>query len=182
MSNPAQENPNSTFSARLSVLLRKHGITLLLLAAIAYLWFRPPATVTPVNRTAGEWSVQLTDGRTIRSSELKGKVVLVNFWATWCPYCRKEKPVINAFWNDHRQQGFEVLSISVDDTPEQVRAYMQENDYRFMAGVMNDELRAVFGSPSKIPASFVLDKNGVITHKVSGQLHYKRLETLTGIQ
>ena len=125
--------------------------------------------------------MQLIDGRTVHSSELKGKVVLVNFWATWCPYCRKEKSVINKFWLDHRARGFEVLTVSVDDTPAQVAAYMQEHDYDFMAGIMNDQLREVFGSPSKIPASFVMDKHGIITHSVSGQLHYMRLKELTGL-
>lgn len=152
---------------------------MILLAAILYLWFRPPATVTELDRPAGAWSVQLTDGRTITSEQLKGKVVLINYWATWCPYCLKEMPVIDEFWQDHRARGFEVLAISVDDSPEIVSRYMKKHGYRFMAGSTNPGLTAVFGSPPSIPTSFVIDKYGTITHKIVGQVHYKRLSSLT---
>jgi len=95
-------------------------LTLILLGLVAYLWFRPPAEVSEENRPAPPWQVALTDGRTLTSDALKGKVVLVNFWATWCPYCRKERPVIDTFWHDYRDKGFEVVSISVDDPPEKI--------------------------------------------------------------
>lgn len=161
------------------VLLSKHGITLILLAAILYLWFRPPATVTEINRPAGVWSVQLTNGQVITSEQLKGKVVLVNFWATWCPYCLKEMPVIDEFWRDHRARGFEVLAISMDDPQEKIAQYMKKHEYGFMAGSANQSLVDAFGSTPSIPTSFVLDANGTITHKIVGQVHYKRLLSLS---
>jgi thiol-disulfide isomerase/thioredoxin len=191
MDNPdnqnAQQNPHSTSPAhpaaparhhRIKSFLRSHGISLILLAAIVYFWFRPPATVTEVNRPAGTWSVQLTDGRTITSEQLKGKVVLVNYWATWCPYCLKEMPVIQEFWDDHRAQGFEVVAISVDDSPEKVAQYMKDHGYRFMAGTMNPGISAAFGNTTSIPTSFVLDKDMTIRHKIVGQAHYQRLDSL----
>jgi len=122
--------------------------------------------------------VTLPDGQALTSDELKGKVVLVNFWATWCPYCRKEKPVIDRFWKDHRDKGFEVISISVDDTPEKIAAWMQDKDYAFMAAPTNASVAAAFGNVTSVPTSFIVDAEGRIRHKIAGQVHYPRLEKL----
>ncbi len=153
-------------------------LTLILLGLIAYLWFRPPADVSDVQRTTPPWQVTLPDGRLLSSANLHGKVVLVNFWATWCPYCRKEKPVIDAYWKDTRNQGFEVISISVDDTPEAIARWMQDKGYAFMAAPTNASVVGAFGQIGTLPTSFILDREGTIRHRIDGQLHYPRLEKL----
>jgi thiol-disulfide isomerase/thioredoxin len=155
-------------------------LTLILLGLIVWLWFRPPADVSEENRAAAPWRVTLADGRALTSDELKGKVVLVNFWATWCPYCRKEKPVIDAFWKDTRNKGFEVVSISVDDPPEKIAAWMQDKGYAFMAAPTNASVIAAFGDVGSVPTSFIVDAEGHIRHKIAGQVHYPRLEKLVG--
>ena len=153
-------------------------LTLILLGLIAYLWFRPPADVSDENRTTPPWQVMLPDNRVLSSDTLKGKVVLVNFWATWCPYCRKEKPAIDSFWKDYRDKGFEVISISIDDTPEKIAEWMQDKDYAFMAAPTNASVVAAFGNVSSVPTSFIVDADGHIRHKIAGQVHYPRLEKL----
>jgi len=153
-------------------------LTLILLGLIAYLWFRPPADVSDENRTTPPWHVTLSDGRVLTSDALRGKVVLVNFWATWCPYCRKEKPVIDSFWQDNRGRGFEVVSISVDDPPEKIAAWMQDKGYAFMAAPTNTLVARAFGNVKSIPTSFIVDADGHIRHKIAGQVHYPRLEKL----
>jgi thiol-disulfide isomerase/thioredoxin len=114
----------------------------------------------------------------LTSDALKGKVVLVNFWATWCPYCRKEKPVIDRFWQDTRDKGFEVISISVDDSPEKIAAWMQDKGYAFMAAPTNASVAVAFGNVTSVPTSFIVDTEGRIRHKIAGQVHYPRLEKL----
>jgi len=153
-------------------------LTLILLGLVAYLWFRPPAEVSEENRPATPWQVVLPTGQLLTSDSLKGKVVLVNFWAIWCPYCRKEKPVIDSFWKDTRSRGFEVISISVDDPPEKIAAWMQDKGYAFMAAPTNASVAAAFGNVTSVPTSFILDADGHIRHKIAGQVHYARLEKL----
>src|SRR5512135_2425919 len=153
-------------------------LTLILLGLIVYLWFRPPAEVSDENRATPPWQVTLADGRTLTSESMRGKVVLVNFWATWCPYCRKEKTVIDAFWKDYRGRGFDVVSISVDDPPEKIAAWMQDKGYAFMAAPTNPSVATAFGGVSTVPTSFIVDSDGHIRHKIAGQLHYPRLEKL----
>ncbi len=145
---------------------------------IAWLWFRPPAEVSDENRAVPPWQVTLTDGRTLGGDTLKGKVVLVNFWATWCPYCRKEKPVIDAFWHDYRDKGVEVVSISVDDPPDKIAAWMKDKGYALPAAPTNASVAAAFGSVTRVPTSFILDADGHIRHKIAGQVYYGRLEKL----
>ena len=153
-------------------------LTLILLGLIAYLWFRPPADVSDDNIAPPPWNAVLPDGRAVSSESLKGKVVLVNFWATWCPYCRKEKPVIDAFWKDYRDRGFEVISISTDDPPEKIAEWMRDKGYAFMAAPTNASVAAAFGSVTSVPTSFIVDADGHIRHKIAGQVHYPRLEKL----
>lgn len=153
-------------------------LTLILLGLIAWLWFRPPADVSDEDRATPPWGVTLTDGRALTGDSLRGKVVLVNFWATWCPYCRKEKPVIDDFWKDYRDRGFEVVSISVDDPPEKIAAWMRDKGYAFMAAPTNASVAAAFGGVSSVPTSFILDADGHIRHRIDGQVHYPRLEKL----
>lgn len=152
--------------------------TLILLGLIVYLWFRPPAEVSDDNRPAPPWQVTLPDGQLISSESLKGRVVLVNFWATWCPYCRKEKPVIDEYWKDNRARGFEVVAISIDDSPEQIAAWARRTGYTFMAASTNASVNHAFGAVGSVPTSFILDRNGHIRHKVAGQLHAARLQKL----
>jgi len=158
--------------------LKKHAVTLLLIGLVTYIWFRPLATVTDEHRLAAPYSVRLPDGQLLSSESLKGKVVLVNFWATWCPYCRKEMPAIAEFWRQHQAEGFEVLAVSVDDPPEKIAAYMQDAGYGFTAATMDQTVLNTFGSVSTVPTSFIVDRDGIIRHKIAGQLHGGRLDDL----
>ncbi|MGA7179013.1 MAG: TlpA disulfide reductase family protein [Thiobacillaceae bacterium] len=162
----------------LLAFMKKHAVTLFLIGLITYLWFRPPATVTDENRLAAPFAVQLPDGKLLASESLKGKVVLVNFWATWCPYCLKEMPVIEDFWEQHRAEGFEVLAVSVDDMPEKIAGYMKDKGYRFTAASMDQTVLNTFGSVSTVPTSFIVDRNGIIRYKIAGQVHNGRLNDL----
>ena len=153
-------------------------LTLILLGLIAWLWFRPPAKVSDENRAAPPWQATLTDGRVLTSEALRGKVVLVNFWATWCPYCRKEMPAIDSFWQDNRSRGFEVVAISVDDAPDKIKAWMKDKGYAFGAAPTNASVTAAFGDVRSVPTSFILDADGHIRHQIAGQVYYARLEKL----
>ncbi len=153
-------------------------LTLILLGLVVYLWFRPPADVSDENRPIPPWQVTLPDGRLLSSESLKGRVVLINFWATWCPYCRKEKPVIDEYWKANRARGFEVIAISIDDSPEQIAAWAKQTGYTFMAAPTNASVSQAFGAVSSVPTSFILDRDGHIRHKVAGQLHSARLKKL----
>ena len=158
--------------------LKPSPVTLLLLGLIVYVWFRPPAWVSDENRAAQDIQVTLTDGRTLQLSQLRGKVVLVNFWATWCPYCRHEMPEMQSFYRDWHNRGFEILALSIENDPALVANFMKQAGYTFPAGTASAETQQAFGGVSSVPKSFIVDKRGVIRQKISGQVYYARLEGL----
>lgn len=167
---------NAEIAARLKKL-RPDKWTLLLLGLIVYFWFRPPAWVSEEHRTLPPLQFELLDGRRIGLEDLRGKVVLVNFWATWCPYCRHEMPDMERFYRDYRARGFEIVALSQDDDRETVRRFMAAEGYRFPAA-MAEGSAAAFGGVGRLPTSFIIDKQGRLRQKISGQVHYARLEDL----
>lgn len=163
---------------RIKQLLKRHWINLLLVGLVAYIWFRPPAWVSDMNEPLLNLAFSTLDGRMGTTDGLRGKVVLVNFWATWCPYCRHEMPAMQDFYKDYQGRGFEILAFSVDDDPAKVEAFMRENGYSFPALMATAEQTEAFGGISRLPLSFIVDKNGRIVHKISGQVHYGRMQSL----
>ena len=118
----------------------------------------------------------LTDlqGRTVRLADLRGKAVLINFWATWCPPCREEMPRIEAFYTRYREQ-MEVLGVAVGESPEQVRAFLAQHPYswRFAADPsmsVADRYR-VFA----IPTSYFIDARGVVRGSFMGAMSAEQL-------
>jgi len=149
-------------------------ITAILIGLIIYLWFRPPAFVDELAYAAPDVPTQ--PGQ--RLSDLRGKVALVSFWATWCPYCRHEMPAMQNFYHDNQAEGFEIVAYSLDKTQTEVDAYMREEGYTFLAPLASSEVTTGFGDVSRIPLSFIIDRDGIVRHKIAGQVHPGRLEDL----
>jgi len=152
--------------------------TLLLIAAIVYVWFRPPAWVSEESRAVPELQVTLLDGSQMNLEQLRGKVVLVNFWATWCPYCRHEMPAMESFQQDYQAKGFEIIALSQDDDIGKVAAFIGKEGYHFPVALAPAGASAAFSGVSRLPTSFVIDKQGRVRKKISGQVHYARLKDL----
>ncbi len=150
--------------------LRPSPFTLALIGLIVYFWFRPPAWVEKRAEPAPAMA---------ELQALRGKVVLVNFWATWCPHCRHEMPAKQAFYKDYQAQGFEILAWSVDETQAEVDAFMRAKGYDFPARLAPPGAQSAFGV-TRLPTSFIVDRDGVVRHRIAGQVHYPRLESLVG--
>jgi thiol-disulfide isomerase/thioredoxin len=154
--------------------LKPSPVTLILLGLLVYLWFRPPAWVTEQYKPAPEVPIQA--GKYL--SNLRGKVLLVNFWGTWCPYCRHEMPAMEAFYQANRARGFEIVAYSLDKTQAEVDAFMRAEGYTFAAPLADAMVLRAFGGVDRVPLSFVIDRDGVIRQRIAGQVHSARLENL----
>jgi thiol-disulfide isomerase/thioredoxin len=108
------------------------------------------------------WQVKTLDGRQIDSSSLKGKVVLVHFWATWCPPCREEMPALDAFYRQHAKDGLEVVAISLDDDADRAKVRDFVRTYSFPVAMMRDARVDGFGRIWVLPLSFLIDRKGVL--------------------
>ncbi len=156
--------------------LREHAFTLIVLGLMVYFWFRPFAWVADQMQPTSSFHVQIGDASTLRSEDLRGKVVLVNFWATWCPFCRNEMPAMETFYREYKDQGFEIIAVSIENDANVVREFVASRGYSFPVALSNDSITRAFSTVESVPVSFVLDKRGIIRKKISGQVHIGRLE------
>jgi peroxiredoxin len=118
---------------------------------------------------APDFSLKDLSGRPVTLSSLRGKVVLLNFWATWCPPCISEMPVFNKLYREMRGRGLEVVAISADRSESYLRDYISKHslDYK----VLYDESRTVTKQYKvfSMPTTFLIDKQGVIMEKFYGE-------------
>lgn len=109
-------------------------------------------------------SIELQDlsGKAFRSSSLAGKVVLVDFWASWCAPCKEELPALEKLYAKYRARGFEVVAINQDEDPENARKFLRRTPLSFT--VVHDAKRAAANAyaPPKMPSSYLIDRRGVI--------------------
>jgi thiol-disulfide isomerase/thioredoxin len=107
-------------------------------------------------------------------SEMKDKVVLINFWATWCGPCRMEIPDFNELYNKYSSQGFEILSVSISDTKDQLLNFLKAYniDYPILYGKQADMQKIIvdYGGVYSIPMSFLIGKNNEIKRVYPGAI------------
>lgn len=109
-------------------------------------------------------------GKSVSLSDYKGKVVLVNFWATWCPPCRQEVPDFVKVQQELRPKGFEIVGISLDDGPDPVVGFVEEQKVNYAVAMGNNEIAQQYGGVRAIPTSFLLDREGKIVKQYQGAI------------
>ncbi|GBE57912.1 thiol-disulfide oxidoreductase ResA [bacterium BMS3Abin01] len=120
---------------------------------------------------APDFTLQTLDGGQISLSDLRGKVVLVNIWATWCNPCREEMPYMERQYQNLKDQPFEILAVSQDRLGEtEVEPFVKEYGLTFPILLDPDKNVGGLFQSSKFPESFIIDKDGVIVERVVGQL------------
>lgn len=120
-------------------------------------------------------AVQLVDGSRLGASALDGRVVLVVFWATWCPLCRTELPELQRFLTAQRGAAIEVLAISLDEAPAEVRDYVRRNRFGFRFAMQTAALGERFGPVTAIPLTLIFDRQGVLRSRHLGAVDGRTL-------
>jgi len=108
-------------------------------------------------------------GQTFDLSALQGHVVILNFWATWCPPCRQEMPTLDAFYRLHHPEGLEMIGLSVGSDRSRDRADVRDamQGIAYPAAMLKDATRDGFGTPSALPLTVVIDTRGRIAAKLT---------------
>ena len=110
-----------------------------------------------------DWAdVTLLDGRVLPAKALEGRPVVVETWASWCPFCARQNPHFQALYATHGGRGLEFLTFSIDRDPAKARAYMTEHRYTFPAAMATAESEKWFGPRRGLPEVHVVDPNGRI--------------------
>ena len=130
------------------------------------------ATITPVGERlpAPDFTLSTPSGASLSLTELRGKVVLLNFWATWCVPCRKEMPAIEALYQRYKDRGLEVLAISLDKlAAAPVEAFVQEVGVTYRVALDPTWATARTYGVRGLPATFLLDRAGNVVLRELGE-------------
>ena len=133
---------------------------------------QPQAAGSPtglVGKPAPDFTLLDMQGQQVSLEQFRGKVVILNFWATWCPPCREEMPSMERLYRDLKDQGLVMLAVNVEENGQQaVSQFLQRNPYSFSI-LLDTEAKVqnqygVF----RFPESFIIDRNGVVVEKIIG--------------
>ena len=141
----------------------------LLAAAFGGLTLAPVLAATVGDRI--KWSdVTLLDGRALPASALTGRVVVVEIWASWCPFCGQQNPHFQRLYEAQRGRGLDFLTFSIDRDPAKARAYMIDHRYTFPAAMATAQSEKWFGPRKGLPELYVVDRDGRIVFKEANEM------------
>ena len=118
-----------------------------------------------VGELAPDFQLTLVDGSHVRLSELRGQVVVLNFWATWCVPCRAELPLLDRYYRLRRDAGLRVLAVTTEDT---LPLYQLHRLFDAMAIPSARAIRGPYGSLGGVPTNFVIDRAGRVRYAAAG--------------
>ena len=136
-----------------------------------------------IGLTASDFTLPGLDGKMVSLSDYKGKVVLVNIWATWCPPCVDEMPSIEKLYQKLKGEDFEILAVSIDSLGlEVVAPFMKKYKLTFPALIdPTGNIRMTYRTTG-VPESFIIDKNGILVKKIIGPRDWANPEILLFFQ
>jgi thiol-disulfide isomerase/thioredoxin len=112
----------------------------------------------------------------VKMADYKGKVVLLNFWATWCGPCKIEIPSFVALYDQYKDKGFVIVGVSIDDSPAQLQAFMKEYHMNYPVLQMTPDVESAFGPFYGYPTSFFIARDGSICIKHLGPATKEQFE------
>lgn len=135
-----------------------------------------------VNAKAPDFVLRDINGRECSLASLKGKVVILNFWATWCPPCKAEMPSLNRLYSDLKPRGLEVVAISSDRSVNDLRDFLAKNRFDFL--ILFDEKKAVTKQYKvfSMPTTLLINRQGVVVERLFGEYEWTEPETRKKIE
>ncbi len=119
--------------------------------------------------TAPDFTLDLVQGGEFTMSEAEGYVVILGFWATWCPPCLREIPHFESLHQEYGDEGLIVLGASIDDmTSSEMLEFIERNDITYPVGITDRSIRNDYGGIRAVPTTFIVDRSGIIVEEISG--------------
>ncbi len=159
-----------------------------IIALLAFGFTRNPREIPSplVGKPAPAFTLTRFDGGTVSLEELRGKVVFLNFWASWCPPCRAEARMLEAAWQAYRDRDVVFVGANIQDQEPAARAFLEEFGITYPNGVDRGSRTAIDYGVWGLPETFIIDRTGRITYKHVGGIGWATLtarldEALQGI-
>ncbi len=148
-------------------------------------WLSSPRTDPAAGCTANAGPADLNftlkdmQGADVRLADLKGKVVLLNFWATWCPPCKLEIPWFVELQAKYKSRGFQAIGVSVDDTPDKLSPFAKEFkvNYPLLVGLDRDDIQNAYGPIFAVPVTVIIGRNSKVCVKQLGPASKEQFES-----
>ena len=119
-----------------------------------------------------DFTLNLLDGDSVSLSSYRGSVVILNFWATWCPPCRAEMPSMEALYQRYKDRKLEMLAVNLGESANAVRSFVQKSGYTFPVMLDgNNRIGGIYGVEA-IPTTFIIDNEGKIIGRVVGSIQW----------
>jgi thiol-disulfide isomerase/thioredoxin len=168
-------------------------LTLVIITSAAFADNKVPDNVIRAFRAAGipvlaegipidDFTLPLLDGTNFTLSQQRGKVVFLNFWATWCPPCRNEMPSMEAVYQKLKNKGFEMVAVNLRESKEQVASFMTQYKLNFPAVL---DARGRTGSRYNvraIPTTYIIDKRNLIVARLEGSIDWDTPAVITAFE
>jgi cytochrome c biogenesis protein CcmG/thiol:disulfide interchange protein DsbE len=141
----------------------------------------PSATASPlVGRAAPDFTLAQLDGEPVTLSKLRGQVVVVNFWASWCAECHTEQPALNQTWQRFRDSGVVVVGVNFEDTADDAGDYVRATGVEYPVVEDSDSRTALAFGVRGIPETFLIDRTGRIVDRIIGPVDATKLADRIG--
>jgi thiol-disulfide isomerase/thioredoxin len=131
-----------------------------------------------------DFTLPLLDGTNITLSQLKGKVVFLNFWATWCEPCRSEMPSMKAVYQKLKDKGFEILAVNLGESRDKISGFMNRYKYNFPSVLDERQITQSQYNIRAIPTTYIIDRRGLIVARLVGSTNWntpKRIAALEAV-
>jgi thiol-disulfide isomerase/thioredoxin len=133
--------------------------------------------IEPIN-----FILPLLDGTRISLSQYNGKVVFLNFWATWCGPCRSEMPSMEAVYQKLKNRGFEILAVNLGESKNEVSAFMNEYKLNFPAVLDERGTTGNYYNIQAIPTTYIIDKRGLIIARMVGSINWNTPKIISALE
>lgn len=129
-----------------------------------------------LNKKAPEFTRTDFNGARVDLASLRGKVVLLDFWATWCASCQVEMPTFVQWQRDYGSRGLQVIGISMDDDPASARRITTKFHLNYPVAMGDEKLGELYGGVLGLPLTYLIDRNGKVRAKFQGETDLKTIE------
>jgi thiol-disulfide isomerase/thioredoxin len=123
--------------------------------------------------------IELIDGRVLGAEQLRKNAVVVQIWASWCPFCGAQNPHVQKLYDENKARGLLVLAFSIDKDPQAARDYLSRRGYTFPVAMATPQVEQWFGRRRTLPETYVVDRGGRIVFTHRGEMFAEDIAALS---